>query len=48
MRVLTSERDPETVLRWMNEAGVFGRFIPDFGRVVGQMQFDMYHHYTVD
>ncbi|HYI63258.1 MAG TPA: [protein-PII] uridylyltransferase [Allosphingosinicella sp.] len=46
--VLTSPRDPETVLRWMNEAGVFGRFIPDFGRVVGQMQFDMYHHYTVD
>jgi [protein-PII] uridylyltransferase len=48
MEVLTSERDPETVLRWMNEAGVFGRFIPDFGRVVAQMQFDMYHHYTVD
>jgi [protein-PII] uridylyltransferase len=44
---LTS-RDPETVLRWMNEAGVFGRFVPDFGRVVAQMQFDMYHHYTVD
>lgn len=46
--ILTSSRDPETVLRWMNEAGVFGRFIPDFGRVVAQMQFDMYHHYTVD
>jgi [protein-PII] uridylyltransferase len=27
---------------------VFGRFVPDFGRVVAQMQFDMYHHYTVD
>ena len=46
--VLTSRRDPELVLRWMNEAGVFGRFVPDFGRIVGQMQFDMYHHYTVD
>jgi len=46
--VLTSRRDPETVLRWMNEAGVFGRFVPDFGRVVAQSQFDMYHHYTVD
>src|SRR3546814_19723463 len=45
--VLTSPRDPETVLRWMNEAGVFGRLVPDFGRVVAQMQFDMYHHYTV-
>ena len=46
--ILTSPRDPERVLRWMNEAGVFGRFVPDFGRVVAQMQFDMYHHYTVD
>ena len=48
LNVLTSPRDPETVLRWMNEAGVFGRFVPDFGRVVAQMQYDMYHHYTVD
>jgi [protein-PII] uridylyltransferase len=48
MEVLTSVRGPEQVLRWMNEAGVFGRFVPDFGRVVAQMQFDMYHHYTVD
>jgi [protein-PII] uridylyltransferase len=47
LEVLTG-KDPETVLRWMNEAGVFGRFVPDFGRVVGQSQFDMYHHYTVD
>ena len=46
--ILTSGRDPERVLRWMNEAGIFGRFVPDFGRVVAQMQFDMYHHYTVD
>src|SRR5689334_24047731 len=46
--VLTCVHSPELVLRWMNEAGVFGRFIPDFGRVVAQMQFDMYHHYTVD
>ena len=48
LEVLTSRHSPETVLRWMNEAGVFGRFVPDFGRVVAQMQFDMYHHYTVD
>ena len=48
MDVLTSPRDPEAVLRWMSEAGVFGRFVPDFGRVVAQMQYDMYHHYTVD
>jgi [protein-PII] uridylyltransferase len=48
MEVLTCVDHPELVLRWMNEAGVFGRFVPDFGRVVAQMQFDMYHHYTVD
>jgi len=46
--VLTSHHNPEVTLRWMNEAGVFGRFVPDFGRVVAQMQFDMYHHFTVD
>lgn len=45
---LTSKRDPERVLRRMNETGIFGRFIPDFGKIVAQMQFDMYHHYTVD
>ena len=35
-------------LMLMNEAGVLGRFIPEFGRVVAQMQFNMYHSYTVD
>ena len=46
--LLAGRNDPEGVLRWMNEAGVFGRFVPDFARVNAQMQFDMYHHYTVD
>src|SRR6202167_2236063 len=46
--ILTSRNAPEIALRRMNEAGVLGRFIPDFGRVVGMMQFSMYHHYTVD
>ena len=48
MDVLTSRNAPEVVLRLMNEAGVLGRFIPDFGRIVAMMQFNMYHHYTVD
>ena len=48
LEVLTSTKQGETNLRRMNEAGVFGRFLPDFGRVVAQMQYDMYHHYTVD
>jgi len=46
--ILTSKRDPETVLRRMNETGVLGRFVPTFGKVVAMMQFNMYHHYTVD
>ena len=48
MQILTSRKAPEKTLRRMNEAGVFGQFIPDFGRVVAQMQHDMYHVYTVD
>ena len=48
LSILTSAKDPEVALRHMNEAGVLGRFIPDFGRVVAQMQYDMYHVYTVD
>ncbi|MDB5550261.1 MAG: [protein-PII] uridylyltransferase [Rhizobium sp.] len=46
--ILTSRRDPALILRRMNEAGVLGRFIPEFGRIVSMMQFSMYHHYTVD
>ncbi len=48
VEMLTSTKNPEIALRWLNEAGVFGRFVPDFGRVVAQMQYDMYHVYTVD
>ncbi len=48
MDILTAQKSPEITLRRMNEAGVFGRFMPDFGRVVAQMQYNMYHHYTVD
>ena len=48
LEMMTSRKDPETTLRRLNEAGVFGKFIPDFGRVVAQMQHDMYHVYTVD
>ncbi|GGF03697.1 [protein-PII] uridylyltransferase [Stappia taiwanensis] len=48
LQVLTSRSDPETLLRKMNETGVLGRFLPDFGKVVAMMQFSMYHHYTVD
>jgi [protein-PII] uridylyltransferase len=46
--ILTSKNDAETVLRRMNEAGVLGAFVRAFGRIVAMMQFNMYHHYTVD
>ena len=48
MEMLTSPHDPERILRRMNEAGVLGLFVPDFGRIVARMQFNMYHHFTVD
>ncbi len=48
LEILTSRRNPERTLRRMNEAGVFGRFVPAFAHAVGLMQFNMYHHYTVD
>ena len=48
LEILCDAEDSEAVLRAMNEAGVLGRFIPDFGKIVAMMQFNMYHHYTVD
>ena len=47
MEILTSD-NAETVLRRMNETGVLGHFIRAFGKIVSMMQFNMYHHYTVD
>jgi [protein-PII] uridylyltransferase len=35
-------------LRRMNLYGVLGRYIPAFGRIVGRMQYDLFHAYTVD
>ena len=48
LEMLISSKGAEATLRRLNEASVFGRFVPDFGRVVAQMQHDMYHVYTVD
>jgi [protein-PII] uridylyltransferase len=44
-------RAPEGVtheLRRMNLYGVLGRYVPAFGRIVGRMQYDLFHAYTVD
>ena len=46
--LLLSHSNPDRALRLMNEVGVLGAFIPEFGRIVAMMQFNMYHYYTVD
>ena len=43
-----SKKTPARALSRLNEAAVLGRFVPDFGRIVAQMQYDMYHTFTVD
>jgi len=48
LEILTSPKAPDITLRRMNEAGILGQFIPEFGRIVAQMQHDMYHVFTVD
>ena len=48
MSILTSPTRVTRELRRMNEYGVLGRYLRAFGRVVGQMQHDLYHVYTVD
>ena len=40
--------NPERSLRRMNELGVLAAFIPEFEPIVAMMQFNVYHHYTVD
>ena len=46
--LLLKHGNPERALRRMNELGVLGAFIPEFATIVAMMQFNMYHHYTVD
>ena len=48
LRTLLDYGNPERALRRMNELGVLGKFIPEFERIVAMMQFNVYHHYTVD
>lgn len=48
MDLLLKHGNPERALRRMNELGVLAAFIPEFEPVVAMMQFNHYHHYTVD
>lgn len=46
--ILTSKKNLAETLRAMNEVGLLGKFLPEFGKIVALMQFNMYHHFTVD
>lgn len=48
MSLLRSPSGVTRALRRMNEYGILGRYIPAFGRIVGRMQHDLFHVYTVD
>ncbi|RZV45008.1 MAG: [protein-PII] uridylyltransferase, partial [Acidimicrobiales bacterium] len=46
--ILLNSKAPGAVLKTMNEAGVLGAYLPEFGAIVGRTQFNMHHAYTVD
>ena len=48
LHLLIETKDPGPILRMMNEAGLLGQMVPEFGEIVAQTQFNMYHHFTVD
>ncbi len=48
LETLRAPRGVTHELRRMNDYGVLGRYIPAFGRIVGRMQYDLFHAYTVD
>jgi [protein-PII] uridylyltransferase len=48
LQILQSREGVHRSLRRMNRYGILGRYIPVFGRVIAQMQHDLFHVYTVD
>ncbi|MBI1171493.1 [protein-PII] uridylyltransferase [bacterium] len=48
LRLMLDHGNPERSLRRMNELGVLSAFVPEFENIVAMMQFNVYHHYTVD
>ena len=48
MEILCQPRGLTRELRFMSRYGILGRYIPVFGRIIGQMQHDLFHVYTVD
>ncbi len=48
MEILRQPQGITHALRRMNQHGILGRYLPAFGRIVGQMQYDLFHVHTVD
>jgi [protein-PII] uridylyltransferase len=48
LHILQQPRGILHEFRRMNQYGILGRYLPEFGRIVGQMQHDLFHVYTVD
>ncbi len=48
LKIICASEGVTHELRRMNTYGVLGRYIPAFGRIVGRMQYDLFHTYTVD
>lgn len=48
LRILQAPRFSSRALQHMNELGILGRYLPNFGKIIGQMQHDLFHQYTVD
>ncbi|HUQ75707.1 MAG TPA: [protein-PII] uridylyltransferase [Burkholderiales bacterium] len=48
LHILQQRRGIVHEFRRMNQYGILGRYLPEFGRIVGQMQHDLFHVYTVD
>jgi [protein-PII] uridylyltransferase len=48
LHILQQKRGIVHEFRRMNQYGILGRYLPEFGRIVGQMQHDLFHVYTVD
>tara|TARA_E500000331_G_scaffold230976_1_gene221239 strand:+ start:122270 stop:124915 length:2646 start_codon:yes stop_codon:yes gene_type:complete len=48
MDILKAPEGVTTALRKMNTYGILGLYIPAFGKIVGHMQYDLFHTYTVD
>ena len=46
--IIVSKKNPIQVLRYLNDTKILNELFPEFGRIWGQVQFDIYHHYTTD